>query len=68
MKYLLLTTLLLTCCKSKTDERVFQPALLLLPPLTKVQTTDGLYVSGDRIERWYPAKKVDDLEAKLSSF
>ena len=69
MKYLLLTTLLLTCCKSKTDERAFQPALLLLPPLTKVQTTTGIYISNeDSIERWYPAKKVDDLEAKLSQF
>lgn len=69
MKYLLLTTLLLTSCQSKKiDQRIFQPALLLLPPLTEVQTTEGVYTSSDSIERWYPAKKVEELEAKLSQF
>lgn len=70
MKYLLLTTLLLTSCQSKKiDQRIFQPALLLLPPLTEVQTTEGIYVSNkNEIERWYPAKKIEDLERKLSTF
>jgi len=67
-KYVLLTTLLLTSCQSKVDQRIYQPALLLLPPLTEVQTTEGVYTSSDSIERWYPAKKVEDLEAKLSNF
>lgn len=75
MKYLLLTTLLLTaplltnCQSKKIDQRIFQPALLLLPPLTKVQTTEGVYLSNENeIERWYPAKKVEDLERRLSQF
>lgn len=69
MKYLLLTTVLLTSCQSKKiDQRIYQPALLLLPPLTEVQTTEGVYTSSDSIERWYPSKKVEDLEAKLSQF
>jgi hypothetical protein len=70
MKYLILTTLMLTNCQSKKiDERIYQPALLLLPPLTEVQTTEGVYLSNkNEIERWYPAKKVEDLERELSNF
>ena len=70
MKTLLLTALLLVGCQSKKiDTRIYQPTLLLLPPLTQVKTTEGVYISNkDEIERWYPAKKVEDLERKLSTF
>ena len=70
MKYLILTTLLLTGCQcKKIDRRIYQPELLLLPPLTEVQTTEGLYISDpESVERWYPAKKVDELEKIISSF
>lgn len=66
---LLLTLLLVGCQSKKIDTRIYQPTLLLLPPLTQVKTTEGVYISNkDEIERWYPAKTIEDLERKLSQF
>lgn len=71
MKYLLLTIFLVSCAE-KPDvtirTRLYQPPVLILPPNTTVQTIDGEYLSGPTKELWFPAKKVEDLEKKLSEF
>lgn len=67
MKNLLLTTLLLTSCQSKTDLTLYQPDQLFLQAGAKIPTKNGTHVP-QFDEIWFSAKKVEDLEAKLSQF
>lgn len=67
MKYLILTTLLLVGCQSKKiDRQIYQPAVLILPPNSKVITVEGVYISGPEKEAWYSGKTIENLERIIS--
>lgn len=65
---LICTLALSSCITPKIDRRIYQPSVLILPPNTRIETTEGYYLSGDKIEKWFSQKKVDDLEKIISSF
>lgn len=68
MKYLILTTLLLTNCQSKKiDTRIYQPSVLIIPAGVPIQTTEGVFVPNE-MQIWHSAKRVEELERKLSNF
>ena len=68
MKYLILTTLLLTSCQSKKiDTKIYQPNQLFLEAGKEISTKEGKY-SPQTDEIWFSAKKVEDLERRLSQF
>lgn len=67
MKYLILTTLLLVGCQSKKiDTRIYQPETLILNPNTKIETAEGIYISGPQKEVWYSGKTIENLERIIS--
>jgi hypothetical protein len=72
MKQLLFAALILVpACvsKPKVDRQIYQPSVLLLPPNSRITTTEGFYISDPQeIEVWHSQKRIADLEEKLSRF
>lgn len=68
MKILLLTTLLFVSCKSKMiDATLYQPNQLFLEAGKEIHTRYGNY-SPQFDEIWFSARKVEEMEKKLSQF
>jgi hypothetical protein len=66
---LLLTSLVLTSCQSKKiDRQIYQPRVLIIPPNSRIETTEGWYLSDPNVvERWFSAQKVEELEKIISN-
>lgn len=68
-KLLIIATLCLASCASKTDyptRRIYQPPAIFLPPNSKIQTMNGIYESGPEIEIFHSSQTVEKLERELS--
>lgn len=67
MRTILLTTLLFVGCQSKKiDQRLYQPETLILNPNTRIETAEGVYISGPEKTVWYSGKTIENLERIIS--
>jgi hypothetical protein len=68
MKYLILTSLLLTSCETRrVNKTIYQPEVLIIDKGTIVHTIDGIFISPEK-QVWFSKKRVMELEEKLSQF